>query len=454
MDRAVTHSGVSERAVIGKVARRLIPFMFLMYILNYLDRTNVSFAKLTMMKALGMSDFVYGTGMGVFFIAYFIFEVPSNIIMERVGARIWMARIMVTWGIISAAMLFARSATSFYLLRFLLGVAEAGFFPGMILYLTYWFPAAERARAISRFMTATPLAGAFGSPISGMVLDLMKEVGHLQSWQWLFVIEGIPSIVVGVIAFFYLTDNPRKAAWLTGEEKACLLARLGAEETRRRAKHDMTLGQALANPTVLHLSALYLAMQVGFYGFGFWIADILKGFGLSAMQSGFAAAVPYAVAAIAMVVAGNLSDRSGDRKRVVAGACGIAALGMVLTAVCVAVKAPGAVPPILTLTVAAIGLWSTLGPFWSLPTSFLSGTAAAGGIALINSIGNLGGQIGPAIMGGAKQVTGSNAGGLYALALALLIAVVLALTVHHDRSLEEPHEDAADPVLAVMRDEG
>jgi ACS family tartrate transporter-like MFS transporter len=427
---------VLERQVIAKVTRRLIPFMFLMYILNYLDRTNVGFAKLTMMKALNMSDLVYGTGMGVFFIAYFIFEVPSNIIMEKVGARIWMARIMVTWGIISCAIMFATNAASFYTLRFLLGVAEAGFFPGMILYLTYWFPAAERARAISRFMTATPLAGAIGSPVSGILLDLMKGVGGLQSWQWLFIVEGIPSVIVGLVAFFYLTDRPAAAHWLTTDEKQCLMSRLEREDARRRDKHSLTLLQALSNRTVLHLSVLYLAMQIGFYGFGFWLADILKSFGLSAMQSGFVAAIPYTIAAVCMVVVGTLSDRSGERKRFVATACGLAALGMTLTAICIALKVDSAVPPVLALTVAAIGLWSTLGPFWSLPTSFLTGAAAAGGIAFINSVGNLGGQIGPTIMGAMKQVTHSNAGGLYALTISLLLAAVLALTVHHDRSLE------------------
>lgn len=431
---------VNERQVIAKITRRLIPFMFLMYILNYLDRTNVGFAKLTMMKALNMSDLVYGTGMGVFFIAYFIFEVPSNIIMEKVGARIWMARIMITWGVISCAMMFARDATSFYTLRFLLGVAEAGFFPGMILYLTYWFPAAERAKAISRFMTATPLAGAIGSPMSGVLLDVMKGVGGLQSWQWLFIVEGVPSVIFGVVAYFYLTDRPSKAHWLSEDEKRCIAARLDREDARRRAKHDLTLLQALSNPTVLHLSALYLAMQIGFYGFGFWLADILKSFGLTAMQSGFVAAIPYTVAAIVMVIVGTLSDRSGERKQFVAAACAIAALGMTLTAICVAVRVDSVVPAVLTLTVAAIGLWATLGPFWSLPTSFLTGAAAAGGIAFINSVGNLGGQIGPSIMGAMKQVTKSNAGGLYALAISLVVAAALALTVHHDRSLEHPDE--------------
>jgi ACS family tartrate transporter-like MFS transporter len=439
LDTAVTPvaSSVSERSVIAKITRRLIPFMFLMYIFNYLDRTNVGFAKLTMMKALNMSDFVYGTGMGVFFIAYFFFEVPSNIIMEKVGARVWMARIMITWGIISCAMMFAHNATSFYALRFLLGVAEAGFFPGMILYLTYWFPAAERAKAISRFMTATPLAGAIGSPVSGIILDVMKGVKGLQSWQWLFIVEGIPSVILGFVAYFYLTDRPAKAHWLTDEEKLCITERLEREDRRRRDKHGMTLLQAFSNRTVLHLSVLYLAMQIGFYGFGFWLADILKSFGLTAMQSGFVAAIPYSIAAICMVVVGTLSDRSGERKRFVATACAIGALGMTLTAICVSMKVDSPVPAILTLTVAAIGLWSTLGPFWSLPTSFLTGAAAAGGIAFINSVGNLGGQIGPSLMGAMKQITHSNAGGLYALTASLLTAAALAMTVHHDKSLEE-----------------
>jgi ACS family tartrate transporter-like MFS transporter len=419
---------------------RLIPYMFLMYIFNYLDRTNVGFAALKMQKDLGMSDKVFGVGAGIFFIGYFLFEVPSNLIMERVGARKWMARIMVTWGIISCSMMFAQNATQFYILRFLLGVAEAGFFPGMILYLTYWFPAAERARAISRFMTATPLAGVLGGPISGYLLDGMHNMGGLKGWQWLFLLEGLPSFFLGFVTYFYLTDRPEQARWLTDPEKEVLLRRLQAENHRRRQKQHMPLLTALRHPQVILLSALYLAMQIGFYGYNFWLPKLLKGFGLSTLNIGFVSAIPYALAAIAMVVAGLLSDRSGERKRYVSIACIVAAMGMVATGLAINMGPAGAVPGIAALCLTAIGLWSTLGPFWTLPTSFLSGAAAAGGIAFINSVGNLGGQIGPAIMGFAKDWTKNDKAGLYALAISLVVAATLAAIIHHDRTLERPHD--------------
>jgi MFS family permease len=392
-----------------------------------------------MQDALGLSEVVYGTGAGIFFISYFLFEVPSNLILEKVGARRWMARIMVTWGIISCCMLFTHDKWSFYGLRFLLGVAEAGFFPGMILYLTYWFPAAERAKAISRFMTATPLSGAFGAPLSTALLTWMKGVGGLQSWQWLFLVEGIPSIIIGVVAWFYLTDRPQVASWLTEEEKACILARLDKEHARRQSHQHMSLKDAFAHPTVVHLAALYFAMQIGFYGFGIWLPDILKGFGLSTLQNGLVAASPYSLAAICMVLAGMHSDRSGERKKVVGSAAFVAAFGMASAGTVIMLKLPLALG-VLALCVAAIGLWSMLGPFWSLPTSFLHGAAAAGGIAFINSVGNLGGFVGPYLMGAIKQSTGQNVFGLFALGVALLIACGLALTVHHDRSLERAEE--------------
>lgn len=429
---------VSERRVIAKITRRLIPFMFLMYIFNYLDRQNVSYAKLQMAPELGFSESVYMFGAGVFFVGYFLFEVPSNLIMEKVGARLWMARIMITWGIISGCMIFAHNAGSFYFLRFLLGVAEAGFFPGMILYLTYWFPARERARAVATFMTATPLAGVLGGLLSGGILTWMKGVGGLRAWQWMFIVEAIPSFLLGFVVLAYLTDRPEKAHWLSQEEKDILSSRLQKEETKRLSRHSMTWTQAMSNGTVIQLTAFYFLLQVAIYGFVFNLPSLIKAFKMSDLAATGLSAIPYAVAACAMVVAGVLSDRSADRKRTVGIASLIAAIG--LGAASLVVDGGNAVAGVLALTVAAIGLWSTLGPFWSLPTSFLSGSAAAAGIAFINSIGNLGGFIGPFFMGWLKDTTHKSMSSLIVASVSMVIACGLALTVHHDRSLEHTDE--------------
>lgn len=428
-----------EQSVLRKVTLRLIPFMFIMYIFNYLDRQNVGFVKVRLMEDLHFSETIFGLGSGIFFIGYFLFEVPSNLIMERVGARKWMARIMVTWGIISCCMMFTNNRITFYALRFLLGVAEAGFFPGMILYLTYWFPAAERAKAISRFMTATPLAGALGAPLSGALLNWMGGIGGLKNWQWLFLVEGLPSFFLGFVVYFYLTDRPADAHWLTEEEKACLLTRLEREESRRRTRHSMSWGQALSNGTVMQLTAFYFVLQIAIYGFVFNLPGLIKTFKLDDFTTGLITAIPYTIAAISMVVAGMLSDLKGERKKVVGAASLIAAAGLGGASFFVDGGAP--ILAVLFLTVAAIGLWSTLGPFWSLPTSFLSGSAAAAGIAFINSVGNLGGFVGPYVMGWLKDTTHKNMSGLVLVSVSMLVACVLALTVHHDRSLEQDENE-------------
>jgi ACS family tartrate transporter-like MFS transporter len=429
---------VTERSVIAKITYRLIPFMFLMYIFNYLDRQNVSYAKLQMAPELGFSEAVYSFGAGVFFVGYFLFEIPSNLIMEKVGARRWMARIMISWGIISGCTMFAHSALSFYGLRFLLGLTEAGFFPGMILYLTYWFPARERARAVATFMTATPLAGVLGGLMSSGILTWMKGVGGLRAWQWMFLLEAVPSFLLGFVVLAYLTDRPEKAHWLTQEEKDVLSSRLSREETKRLSRHAMTWSQAMSNGTVIQLTAFYFLLQVAIYGFVFNLPSLIKAFNLTDFAASLISAIPYAVAACAMVVAGIVSDRSADRKRTVATACLIAAAG--LGAASLVVDGGNAVAGVFLLTVAAVGLWSTLGPFWSLPTSFLSGSAAAAGIAFINSIGNLGGFIGPFFMGWLKDTTHKSMYSLIVASISMLFACVLAATVHHDRSLEHPDE--------------
>ncbi|HET6383075.1 MAG TPA: MFS transporter [Armatimonadota bacterium] len=413
-------TAVHPKVALGKVTRRLIPFLFILYISAYLDRINVGFAQLEMKSALHFGDVVYATGAGIFFVGYFLFEIPSNLILHRIGARVWIARIMVTWGVISCCMMFVRTPASFYALRFLLGLAEAGFFPGMILYLTYWFPAEERARAVSRFMTATPLAGVIGGPLSGALLKLHGRSG-LQGWQWLFLVEGIPSIILGFVTLFYLTDRPEKAHWLLPEERESILNELRSEQERP----VYTLGQALSNPAVLLLTALYFAMQIGFYGFTMWLPLIIKGMsGMSDLLVGILSAAPYILAAIGMVVVGTHSDRTGERRMHVALSCVTAAAGLGISAV---LQNPWIA--LASLSLAALGLWGTLGPFWAMPTAFLSGTAAAGGIALINSVGNLGGFVGPYAMGWLKQTTGGFTVGLFTLAGSLLVAALLAVSI-------------------------
>ncbi|MCA1595409.1 MAG: MFS transporter, partial [Chloroflexi bacterium] len=314
--------------VLGKVTRRLIPFLFILYIGAYLDRINVGFAQLQMKSALGFGDVVYATGAGIFFVGYFLFEVPSNLILHRTGARVWIARIMVTWGIISCCMMFVHTAFSFYALRFLLGLAEAGFFPGMILYLTYWFPPVHRARAISRFMTATPLAGVVGGPLSGVLLTL-HGMGGLQGWQWLFLVEGIPSIILGIVVLLYLTDRPEDAHWLTADEKQHIRLLLQPEAERPA----FTLRQAMSSPTVLLLTALYFAMQIGFYGFTMWLPLIIKSMsGISNLFVGLISAAPYVLAAFGMMAVGARSDRTGERRLHVAVSSLVAAAGLGLSA--------------------------------------------------------------------------------------------------------------------------
>jgi ACS family tartrate transporter-like MFS transporter len=431
---------ISERAVLRKVTLRLIPFMFVLYIANYLDRINLSFAAETFRADLNFSGKVYGAGAGIFFLGYFLFEVPSNLILERAGARVWIARIMITWGVISSAMMFVKTPASFYALRFLLGVAEAGFFPGMIFYLTYWFPAAERAKAISRFMTATPMAGVIGAPLSTALLTYMPKwaaqfppaFAALRGWQWLFLIEGIPSFLLGFVVLFYLTDRPEQAHWLTEEEKACLATRLNRERALQERRRHLSLLQAFADPRVILLSVIYFSLQIGFYGFNMWLPQIIKAFhGLSSLQAGLLSALPYVMAAIAMMVVGASSDRTGERRRHLAGAAFVGAAGMACSAF---LHTP--VLGVIALSVAALGMWSTLGPFWASPSTFLTGAAAAGGIAMINSIGNLGGFVGPYLMGAMKDATHTYTAGLLTLTLGILVAAILALTLPREPVLD------------------
>ncbi len=425
--------GALESArVMAKVTRRLIPFLFVLYIVAFLDRVNVGFAALQMKADLGLSDSVYGLGAGIFFIGYFLFEVPSNLILERVGPRWWIARIMITWGVISSCMMFVRGEAAFHALRFLLGVAEAGFFPGMVLYLTYWFPAAERARAVALFMTATAMAGVIGGPISGALLE-MDGIGGLAGWQWLFLLEGIPAVVLGFVVLGHLTDRPEHAKWLAPEERSWLVARLAAERESVAGRHGTALWRALVHRRVWSLSLLYFALILGIYGVSLWLPQIVDGLAsMSAFTVGLATAIPYLVASVAMVVVGGHSDRTGERRWHIAAPALIGALGFVAST-----SAGHPALALAGLSLAALGIWSALGPFWTLPPSFLAGSGAAGGIALINSVGNLGGFVGPYALGLLKEATGGFRAGLLFLALALVVVAALALRL--------PRESVAAP---------
>jgi MFS transporter, ACS family, tartrate transporter len=408
-------------ATLAKVRRNLLPFAFLLYIAAYLDRINVGFAALQMNRALELGDAAFGLGAGLFFVSYFLFEIPSNLILHRVGARTWIARIMISWGAVAMATAAARGAASFYLLRFLLGVAEAGFFPGIIFYLTLWFPAREQARAIALFMTASALAGVIGGPLSGMLLAMDGRLG-LSGWQWLFVLEGLPSVILGVIVLFYLPDGPEDARWLSAAQKRWLAATVVSDREIR--KEGGPLG-ALTDRRAWLLSILYFTIVTGLYGVTMWLPQIIKGFGaLDNFEVGLVSAFPFLAAAVVMVVVGRSSDRRAERRRHVAISAFAGAVGLTISAF-----AHNPLVELAALSLGAAGIWGTMGPFWSMPPAFLSGAGAAAGIALINSVGNLGGFVGPYLVGLVRQFSHSFAAGLAAMAAMLALAGCLALTV-------------------------
>lgn len=427
------------RSALAKAWWRLIPFLFLLYIVAFLDRVNVGFAALQMNEDLGLSDAVYGLGAGIFFVGYFVFEVPSNLILEQVGARVWIARIMVTWGVISAAMMFVTGPLSFYVLRFLLGVAEAGFFPGVILYLTYWFPARQRAKTVAMFMTAVAMAGVIGGPVSGVLLGLDGLAG-LAGWQLMFLVEGIPAVILGFVVLAYLPDRPSQARWLEAGEGRWLEGALEREERIKTAHREYTIREALTNGKVWVLCGVYFGVVTSLYGISFWLPTIIGEFsGLNELFVGLLSAIPYVAATIGMVVFAWHSDSTGERRWHVAVPAALAAVGLVLTGL----VGDSGVAQMLVLTLGAMGIYSCLGTFWTLPAAFLSGTAAAAGIALINSVGNVGGFVGPYAIGYIRDATGSNYGGMLVLAALILLAGILALVVRHDRRLEEVEEVAA-----------
>ncbi len=409
--------------VYRKVSWRLIPLLFICYIAAYLDRVNIGFAKLQMQGALQFSEAVYGLGAGIFFIGYFVLEVPSNVLLHRLGARKWIARIMISWGVLSAAMVYVTSPLSFYVIRFLLGAAEAGFFPGIILYLTYWYPAERRGRATSLFMAAVACAGIFGGPLSGWILKGMNGVHGLAGWQWLFVLEGAPSVLLGIFVLFGLQDRVQEAKWLSAEERALIARDIAAEETTRAPGSAWAV---FANPRVWLLALVYFCFVSGLYGVSFWLPTIIKALGVAdPLDVGLLSAIPWSFGVVAMYLMARSADRTGDRRwhSAAAGVAGTAGL-----LISVAFRAD----PTLSmagLTLATMGIMATLPVFWGLPTAFLGGTAAAAGIALINSFGNLSGFAAPYLIGLIKDATKSTDAGLHMLAGLLLLGALCVLAV-------------------------
>jgi ACS family tartrate transporter-like MFS transporter len=417
-----------ERTTMARVTWRLLPFLLLLYIISWLDRVNVGFAKLQMNGDLGLSDTAYGLGAGIFFIGYGLCEIPSNLLLVRFGARIWIARIMITWGIISAAMMFVQGPWSFYVLRFLLGVAEAGFLPGIIFYLSQWFPREYRAKAVSWFMIGIPLSIVFGGPLSGWLLGFDGHLG-LRGWQWMFLLEGLPAVLLGFVVLGFLTEQPADAKWLAPEQREWLAQRIASEHTEAHARHGVGLRQALLHPTVWLLALIMFCCQTGSYGLTLWVPTIVKSLsGFSDLQVGFFSAIPYIAAAIGMVLIGRSSDMSGERFLHIAIPSIVGAAGFVATGL---ITAPAAA--MIALSIAAVGDYGTRGPFWALPGKFLVGSAAAGAIALINSMGAFGGFVGPYAVGVLKDATGSFTSPLFLLAGILLAGAVLTMVLRKAR---------------------
>jgi MFS transporter, ACS family, tartrate transporter len=409
-------------AILARAAWRLIPFMCLIYVASFLDRVNIGFAALTMNHDLGFSPRIFGWGAGIFFLGYFIFEIPSNLILEKVGARKWMCRIMVSWGLVSMATAFVQGPVSFYVLRFLLGLAEAGLYPGMILYMTYWFPQATRARFIALFLAAVPASSVIGGPVSGWLLGIE---GALHGWQWMLLLEGIPSLVLGVTILWLLPDRPANAKWLNAEDKAILETRL-VQDRRDDANTGALTGfwDMLADRRIWIFIIPDFSIVVGLYGMGLWMPQMIKALGFTNQETGFLVTLPYVVSMIGMVLLGISSDRRGDRVGHVAGAAFVGALGILG-----AVLFHNSVAVIASFCVAAFGIYGALSVFWTLPTAFLRGTAAAGGLALLNSCANLGGFVGPTVMGWLKDVTGSYTLGMSLLAMMLIFAGISTVLI-------------------------
>ncbi|QQU67599.1 MFS transporter [Pseudomonas fluorescens] len=409
-----------EKRTIKKVGLRLIPLMLVCYLVNYLDRINVGFAALHMNEDVGITATVFGWGAGLFFISYFLCEVPSNMALHRVGARRWIARIMITWGIVSTCFAFVQGPVSFMALRFLLGIAEAGFFPGMVLYISYWFPQEYRGRLTALFMTAIPLSALIGAPLSGFLLET-ASFWSIASWKWMFIIEGVPAIILGVVVLVYLTDRPSEAKWLTPEEKDWLVSKLSVEKT---ASHLSSFKDAFKSLNVMLMGVIHLGFAVGSYGIAIWLPQILKGHGLSSFHIGLMSMIPYGVAIVGMIAWGALSDKSSNRSLHVAASCLLGAIGLLIAA-----AVPTLSGAMVGISISTLGVIAARPIFWTLPGSFLTGSAAAAGIAFINAFGNLGGFIGPYVIGLIKDQTGSFTLGIVATSLPLALSVVAALVL-------------------------
>lgn len=413
---------VSEKSLIAKITWRLMPFLGLLYLIAYIDRQNVSYAKLQMVDALSLSEYAYGLGASLFFVGYFIFEVPSNLFLNRFGARVWFTRIMVSWGLVTVALAFTQNATMFYILRFLLGVAEAGFFPGVLYLLTLWFPKDYRGRMVGLFMIFSAFANAIGAPLGGVLLDLDGVMG-LAGWEWVFLATGVPAVIAGIFTFFYLDDTPEKATFLTDAEKQWLRERLAAENSGMDEHADDGF-KALINPRVLLMSLCYIGFPLAAYGLSYWLPTIVKGFGVSNTMNGVINIIPWLIVALALWVIPSAADKTENKTPYIVGPAFVGAICLALSAV---VTAP--VMQFALLCIAAAGIFAGQPVFWSLPGRFLKGAGAAAGIAAINSVGNLGGFIAQNVVPWIKDSTGSTIAPMFFLAACLAAAGILVIVV-------------------------
>lgn len=409
-------------AAYTKVFWRIVPFLMLCYVIAYLDRVNVGFAKLQMSSDLGFSETVYGLGAGVFFLGYFLFEVPSNVLLHRVGARVWIARIMITWGLLSAAFMFVKTPGTFYLMRFLLGIAEAGFYPGVILYLTYWYPSHRRARIVAVFMSAIPVAGIFGNPLSGWIMDAFHGAGAMAGWQWMFVIEAVPAVLVGLLVLVYLDNGIRSAKWLSEPEKQYLEREIAADRKGTESEHS--IAAIFRDRRVWAMCLIYFCFVMGQYGLTFWMPTLVKATGVKGnFHVGLLSAIPFVCAIVAMNLLGRSADARRERRWHLVVPALLGAVGFVVAAS----FAENTVVSIAALSLAAAGVLSCAPLFWSLPTAFMSGAAAAVGIAAINSVGNLAGFVSPYLVGALKDATHSTQTGMYVLAAMLVVGAIAVL---------------------------
>jgi ACS family tartrate transporter-like MFS transporter len=435
MTNSVPDISVEERAVIRKAALRLLPFLCLLYFVAFLDRVNVGFAALTMNQDIGLSSSAYGFGAGIFFLGYFLFEVPSNLALKRFGARRWIARIMVTWGLVSIAMAFVEGPVSFWILRFLLGVAEAGFFPGIILYLTFWFPNRVRGAIIGYFLLANPLSSVIGAPLSTALLG--TSLFGLAGWQTMFIVEGLPAVLLGVAVLHWLRDSPSQAEWLTARERGVLTAAVARDQ---RASQHSSLREGLVNPRVWLFAIVYFGLNLGVYGFGFWAPQMIKALGgFTNEQTGLVTVIPYACGALAMFLWGRHSDRTGERRWHLTAPALLGAIGFMCGSLAADVQLAMA-----CYTLGAVGIFAALPVFWTLPSAMLTDRAAAGGIALINSIGTLSGVLGPVMIGRLNDATGNYAAGLFLLSFSMAVAGVLNLFAARSRTAAK-HAAVAAP---------